>query len=144
MGHLLLIKKDKENTYREPQNEASKDKNKAKSNNSSTTANQPQTPAPEKDKRGHWGGHPAIEINVTKVAKKKMPKDLSHIKCYTYYKVTMPLSIQTSQKTCGGLDDLHVNFWQENGGKTTAGILHLVSHYFEGPDRGPARLTNQN
>ncbi len=34
--------RNKENTYREPQNEASKDKDKAKSHNSSTSANQQQ------------------------------------------------------------------------------------------------------
>ncbi len=82
-------KKDKEDTYREPQNEASKDKDKAKSHNSSTSANQPQTQASKKNKhgcrRGHRG-HPATEINATEVAKKdKAPKDLSHIECYTYH-----------------------------------------------------------
>ncbi len=82
--HCPLAKKDKENTYREPQNEASKDKDKAKSHSSSTFANQPQTQAPKKDKCGRWGSHPATGVNATKVAKKdKAPKDLSHIKCYT-------------------------------------------------------------
>ncbi len=51
-GHRPLAKKDKKDTYREPQNEASKDKNKAKSHSSSNSANQPQTQAPKKDKRG--------------------------------------------------------------------------------------------
>ncbi len=83
-GHRLSAKKDKKNTYREPQNEASKDKDKAKSYSSSTTANQPQTQALKKDKRGHRGGHPATGVNATKVEKKnKAPKDLSHIECYT-------------------------------------------------------------
>ncbi len=83
-SHCPSAKKDKEDIYREPQNEASKDKNKAKSHNSSTPANQSQTQAPTKDKRGCRGGHPAIGINVTEVAKKdKTPKDLSHIECYT-------------------------------------------------------------
>ncbi len=42
-AHRLLAKKDKEDTYWEPRNEASnKDKDKAKSHNSSS-ANQPQT-----------------------------------------------------------------------------------------------------
>ncbi len=41
--------KNKEDTYREPQSEASKDKDKAKSHNS-TSANQFQTQAPKKDK----------------------------------------------------------------------------------------------
>ncbi len=82
--------KTKKDTYREPQNKASKDKDKAKSHNSSTSANQhqPQTQASKKDKRGHrgghGGGHPATGVNATKVAKKdKAPKDLSHIEYYT-------------------------------------------------------------
>ncbi len=86
-SYCPLAKKDKEDTYQEPRNEASKDKDKAKSHNSFTSANQPQTYAPKKDKHGHWGdhgGHLATGINVTKVAKKdKAPKDLSHIKYYT-------------------------------------------------------------
>ncbi len=41
-GHRPSSRKDKENTYREPQSEASKDKDKAKSHNS-TSAKQPQT-----------------------------------------------------------------------------------------------------
>ncbi len=85
-GHRPLAKKDKENTYREPQNEASKDKDKAKSHSSSNSANQPQTQAPKKDKRGCWGGHPATEVNATEVVKKdKTPKDLGHIESYTYH-----------------------------------------------------------
>ncbi len=81
--------KNKEDTYREPQSKASKNKDKAKSHNS-TSANQPQTQAPKKDKRsrrgGHEGGHPAIGVNATEVAKKdKAPKDLSYIECYTCY-----------------------------------------------------------
>ncbi len=66
-GHRPLVKKDKEDTYREPQNEASKYKDKAKSHNSSTSANQPQTQAPKKDKRGRrggHGGHPAIGVKL--------------------------------------------------------------------------------
>ncbi len=43
-------KKDKEDTYQEFRNQASKDKDKAKSHNSSL-ANQRQTQAPKKDKR---------------------------------------------------------------------------------------------
>ncbi len=83
-GHRPLEKKNKEDIYREPQNEASKDKDKAKSHNSSASANQPQTQAPKKDKRGHQGGHPATRVNAIEVAKKdKAPKDLSHIKYYT-------------------------------------------------------------
>ncbi len=47
-GHRLLAKKDKGDTYRKPQNEASKDKDKVKSHSSSTSANQPQTQVPRK------------------------------------------------------------------------------------------------
>ncbi len=84
--HRPLAKKDKEDTYREPQNEASKDKDKAKSHSSSTSANQPQTQAPKKDKRSRRGGHAATGVNATEVAKKdKAPKNLSHIECYTYH-----------------------------------------------------------
>ncbi len=42
-GHRPSVKKNKEDTYREPRDEASKDKEKAKSHNSFTSANQPQT-----------------------------------------------------------------------------------------------------
>ncbi len=52
----------------------------------------------------------------------------------------MPPSAQTSQKTSGGLGDLHVDDWQENGGRVWAGTLHSVSRYFQGLDRGSARL----
>ncbi len=38
-GHHPSAKKNKEDTYRKPQNEASKDKNKAKSHSSSPSAN---------------------------------------------------------------------------------------------------------
>ncbi len=87
-GHRLSSRKDKEDTYRELQNEAFKDKDKAKSHSSSTSANQPQTQASKKDNRGrqggHGGGHPATGVNATEVAKKdKTSKDLSHIECYT-------------------------------------------------------------
>ncbi len=86
-GYRPLTKKDKEDTYREPQNEASKDKDKAKSHSSPTSANQSETQAPKKDKRGCRGGyegHLATVVNVIEVAKKdKATKDLSHIKCYT-------------------------------------------------------------
>ncbi len=40
-GHRPLAMKNKEDTYRKPQNEVSKDKNKAKSHSSSTSTNQP-------------------------------------------------------------------------------------------------------
>ncbi len=81
-GHRPSTKKDKENTYREPQDEAS-NKYKAKST-ASASAHQPQILAPKKDKCGRRGGHPATGINATEVAKKdKAPKYLSYIECYT-------------------------------------------------------------
>ncbi len=81
-GYRPLAKKDKEDAYQEPRDEAS-NKDKAKSN-SSASANQPQTQAAKKDQRGRQGGHPATEINATEVAKKnKSLKDLSHIEYYT-------------------------------------------------------------
>ncbi len=80
-----MAKKDKENTYCKPRNKASnKDKDKIKSHNSSS-ANQPQTQALKKDKRGCRGGHLATGVNTTEVAKKDKDKakDLSHIKYHT-------------------------------------------------------------
>ncbi len=85
-GHCPSAKKDKEDTYQEPQNKASKDKDKAKSHNSSISANQPWTQALKKNKRGCRGGHLATGVNATEVAKKhKAPKHLSYIECYTCY-----------------------------------------------------------
>ncbi len=82
-GHCPLVKKDKEDIYREPHNEASKDKAKS---NSSAFANQPQTQALKKDKHSHRGGHLATGVNTTEVAKKdKALKNLSHIEYYTYH-----------------------------------------------------------
>ncbi len=85
-GHRLSAKKNKEDTYEEPRDEAfNKNKDKAKSHNSSST-NQPQTQAPKKDKRGCRGGHLATGVNAIEVAKKDKDKakDLSHVKYYTY------------------------------------------------------------
>ncbi len=83
-SHRPSARKDKEDTYWEPQNEVSKDKNKAKSHSSLSSTNQPQTQTPKKNKRGRWEGHLDTKVNATKVAKKdKVPKDLSHIECYT-------------------------------------------------------------
>ncbi len=68
-GHRPSAKKDKEDTYQESRNETSKDKAKSQT---SSSANQPQTQAPKKDKhgcRGGYGGHPATRVNATEVAK---------------------------------------------------------------------------
>ncbi len=86
-GHRPSVKKNKKDAYRKLRDEAfNKDKDKAKSHNSSTSANQSQTQAPKKNKRGRWEGHPATGVNATEVAKNdkdKVPKKLSHVKCYT-------------------------------------------------------------
>ncbi len=66
-GYRPSEKKDKKDTYQEPYNEASKDKAKFQT---SSSANQPQTQVPKKDKCGRWGGHPATWVNATEVAKK--------------------------------------------------------------------------
>ena len=79
------VKKDKNDTYWEHRNKASKDKKKAKSHPLSS-ANQPQTQVLKKDKRHKsWRGHLATGVNAIEVAKKNKDKikDLSHIKCYT-------------------------------------------------------------
>ena len=84
-GHRPLVKKDKDNAYREHRNEASKDKEKAKSHPLSS-ANQPQTQVSKKNKRhGSRRGHAAIGVNATEVALKNKDKikDLSHIEYYT-------------------------------------------------------------
>ncbi len=83
-GHCLSAKKDKEDTYQEPQNEVSKDKDKTKSHSSSAYAYWPQTQASKKDKRGCRRGRPATGVNATEIAKKdKVLKDLIHIERYT-------------------------------------------------------------
>ena len=68
------VKKDKEDANQEHRNEASKDKDKAKSH----------TPVSKK-RQGQQGGPPATGVNATEVAKKdkNKAKDLSHVKCYT-------------------------------------------------------------
>ena len=84
--HRPSVKKDKDNTYWEHHNEASKDKKKAKSHPLSS-ANQPQTQASMKDKcHESRQGYPATGVNATEVAKKDKDKakDLNHIKCNTY------------------------------------------------------------
>ncbi len=85
-GYRPSVKKDKNNAYWEHHNKVfNKDKDKAKSHNSSS-ANQPQTQIPQKNKSSCRGGHLATEVNVTKVAKKDKDKtkDLGHVECYTY------------------------------------------------------------
>ncbi len=84
--HRPSAKKNKEDIYRESRNEASKNKNKAKSQISSF-ANQLSTQAPHKDKRDCQGGHKGhlvTKVNTTEVANNnKASKDRSHAECYT-------------------------------------------------------------
>ena len=85
-----LVKKDKDDTYREQHDETSnRDKKKAKSHNLLFSTNQPQTPASKSKKnqrKKQERGHLAIGVNAIKLAEKDKDKakDLSHIKCYTY------------------------------------------------------------
>ena len=86
-GYRPSAKKDKDNTYWEQRNEATnRDKEKAKSHNLFSSTNQPQIQASSSKKRQEKGrgGHPAIRVNATEVAKKDKykAKDLSHIECY--------------------------------------------------------------
>ncbi len=83
-----LVKKDKDDAYREQRNEASnRDKEKTRFHNSSSSANQPQTQVSNSKKCQRKGqeGHPATGVNATEVAKKDKDKakDLSHVECYT-------------------------------------------------------------
>ncbi len=55
----------------------------------------------------------------------------------------MPPSAQTSQKTSGGLGDLHVDDWQENG-ETRIGTLHLVFRHFQGLNQDLAGLRKRS
>ena len=85
--YRLSIKKDKDNAYWEQYNEATnRDKEKAKSHNPFSSTNQSQTQAFsfKKCQRKGREGHPAVEVNATKIAKKNndKTKNLSHIKCY--------------------------------------------------------------
>ncbi len=82
--YKLLVKKDKDNTNQEYQDEAPKDK--AKSHNS-FSANQPQIQASKKDKYGSCQrGHPATKVNATELIKKDKDKtkNLSYIEYYIY------------------------------------------------------------
>ncbi len=88
--HCPSAKKDKKNIYLESCNEVYKDKDKAKSQTSSSP-NQPQTQASKKNKRGCRGDHRdrlTTGVHAVEIAKKdkdKALKDQSHIKCYTYH-----------------------------------------------------------
>ena len=54
----------------------------------------------------------------------------------------MQTSVPKSQKTSGGLDNLHVGNWEKGG--IRAGTLHLVSRYFQRSDQGPVELWEQS
>ena len=79
-----MSKKDKEDNQWEYRNEASKDKEKAKSHTPSIT-NQSQTQDSKKHYKGQQGNRLATGVNAIKVVKKKMDKaqNLSHVKFYT-------------------------------------------------------------
>ena len=83
------VKKDKDDAYREQRNKAfNRDKEKAKSYNPLSPANQPQTQASNSQKRQRKrrpGGHPATGVNATEITKKDndKAKDLSYVECYT-------------------------------------------------------------
>lgn len=80
-SHSLSSKKDKKDIQGKHHNEASKDREKAKSCTPSIT-NQPQDS--KKRHRGYQGNCSATEVNTTKVVKKEKfkAKDLSHVKYY--------------------------------------------------------------
>ncbi len=83
-GYRPLVKKNKGDANREHQDKAlNKDKDKAKTHNSSFANSQFQTQTSKKCHRSRQEGHSANKVNVTKVAKKNKAKDLSYIKCYT-------------------------------------------------------------
>ena len=79
------VKKNKEDANWKHRNETfSKDKVKDKSHNASS-ANQLWVQASKRHQRSWQKGATAIEVYVTKIAKKNndKAKDLSHVKCYT-------------------------------------------------------------
>ena len=55
----------------------------------------------------------------------------------------MQISTLKSQKTSGGLANLHANDWEEEG-RIGIGILHLVFRHFQGSDQGPAGLKKRS
>lgn len=55
-------------------------------------------------------------------------------------KVTMPTNALKSQKTIGGLDNFHINDWQENRIRIRINNLHLVFCDFQKTDRWPPGL----
>ena len=84
-GYRLLVKNNKKNANWEHYNKASsKDKEKAKSHNSSS-ANQSHAQASKKYQKSWQRGPSGTGVNATKVAKKDKDKakNLSHVKCYT-------------------------------------------------------------
>ena len=88
-GYKLLVKKNKDNTYQEQYNETSnRDKEKTKSHNPLSSANQPQILASNSKKyqEKRRGGHPATRVNAIKIVKKdkNKAKDLSHVEYYIY------------------------------------------------------------
>ena len=84
-----MVKKDKNNAYWKQYNKVfNRNKEKTKFYNPLSSTNQPQTQASNSKKqlkKEQGRGHPATEVNATKVVKKDKDKvkDLSYVKCYT-------------------------------------------------------------
>ncbi len=56
----------------------------------------------------------------------------------------MQISAPKNKKTSDSLGDLHVNDWKDKKKRIGTSTLHLVSHYLQRSDWGPARLRKQN
>ncbi len=56
----------------------------------------------------------------------------------------MQTSAQKSQKTSGGLGNLYVDDWQENGGRMGMDTLHLVFRHLQRLDWGPIGLKKRS
>ena len=55
----------------------------------------------------------------------------------------MQTSALKSQKTCGGLGNLHTDDWEKKG-KIGTNTLYLISCHFQRSNRGPARLKKRS
>lgn len=55
----------------------------------------------------------------------------------------MLTSVLKSQKTSGGLNDLHVNDWKEKKRRVGISTLYSTSRNFQGLNQGPTILKNR-